>query len=656
MKFLQNTPRFSFLYGGKPYTECAYEKAQEITGNTVITTYLFDGGLKFTNVAKKYDTFGAYEWVNYLENVGTQNTPVLSELWDCDCELPCSHREVFPSSPYTPDRSEMTYVLNPNGSTTVDEYDFYTHVDDSCHRKSFLFPMKSPRKRYSSIGGRSSDGNAPFFNIHDNGRGYFVGVGWTGQWNCQLQRTTDSVRVQSKIEDTHFYLMPGEKIRTSSVIILPYEGSIEDSFNLWRRFLRQELSPIAGRMEALPLSLGFWGGTESKELLHRMDYALGECQIPFDCVWMDAGWCGFNTASTPNEFSGDWAQHVGDWTISPLIHQNGLCDVAAQVKKYGKKYVLWFEPERVWHTVPIVREHPEYLLTSGKANEKNHLLNLGNLEAWQYCADILCDIVGHLQVDVYRQDFNFPPLPFWRHNDTPDRQGITEIKHIMGLYRLWDLLLERFPTLIIDNCASGGKRLDVETLRRSVPLWRSDAQCPANPIPEITQANHMNFSLWMPYSGTGSGRMYDTYRMRSAYAPALSTTYSYSSDEHFGENADEVAWLKARAEEYLRVRPYFDGDVYHLTPPTRDDMSWCGVQWHRPEKNDGLLQIFKRERCLYPEAVFPLRKLDTQKTYRFTDADGGSFEISGRELAENGFRLRIEENRVAKLYFYEVVR
>ncbi len=114
-------------------------------------------------------------------------------------------------------------------------------------------------------------------------------------------------------------------------------------------------------------------------------------------------------------------------------------------------------------------------------------MNLGDESAWNYCFDTLAELIEKLNLHYYRQDFNILPLPYWRKNDTQDRIGISEIKHIMGLYRLWDALLERFPHLMIDNCASGGRRIDIETLRRSVPLWRSDAQCPANYRCEIAQ-------------------------------------------------------------------------------------------------------------------------------------------------------------------------
>ena len=162
----------------------------------------------------------------------------------------------------------------------------------------------------------------------------------------------------------------------------------------------------------------------------------------------------------------------------------------------------------------------------------------------------------------------------------------------------------------------------------------------------------MNFSLWMPYSGTGSGRVYDTYRMRSSYAAGLSTTYSYSADENFGEDGEKVDWLRARCEEFLRVRPYFHGDIYHLTKPVRNDTAWCATQWDRPEMGDGLVQVFKGENSPYTVASLRLRKIDPKKTYRFEDIDGGSFTVSGEELARDGLSLSVTECRVAKIYFY----
>ena len=54
--------------------------------------------------------------------------------------------------------------------------------------------------------------------------------------------------------------------------------------------------------------------------------------------------------------------------------------------------------------------------------------------------------------------------------------------------------------MLIDTCASGGRRNDLETLRRAVPLWRSDYAF--EPIGH--QCMTYGISLWMPYHGTGT--------------------------------------------------------------------------------------------------------------------------------------------------------
>ena len=54
-------------------------------------------------------------------------------------------------------------------------------------------------------------------------------------------------------------------------------------------------------------------------------------------------------------------------------------------------------------------------------------------------------------------------------------------RYILGLYSLWDRILSAHPGLMIDDCSSGGRRIDLETLSRSFPLWRSDRSGQGNP-------------------------------------------------------------------------------------------------------------------------------------------------------------------------------
>ena len=81
-------------------------------------------------------------------------------------------------------------------------------------------------------------------------------------------------------------------------------------------------------------------------------------------LW-DAGWCGHDTDITQDEYTGDWSEKVGDWVISPIIHPNGLVDVAETIHNSGYKYILWFEPERARVGTPITKEHPECCISNG---------------------------------------------------------------------------------------------------------------------------------------------------------------------------------------------------------------------------------------------------------------------------------------------------
>lgn len=654
MAWKKNDQRFSFLYDGKCFWDYAMQTSVKQEKDGLITEYLLKDGLKVTNIVKKYADFDALEWVTWFENAGDKPTGIISDLYDCDAVIPFEHENPRKWCAYPADTEKSMKVYSPSGSKS-EIGEFYCDVDEDYYNEYFNYIHPGEQKEYKTDKGRSSNQKAPFFNIFRQGKGVIFAIGWTGQWNCRISRSEDFVNIKTKIEDTHFRLLAGEKIRTSSIVIMNYECSYDEAQNKWRRLVKKHFSLIGqkGRDTYAPFCAGIWGGMSSEGVINRIN-AIRENELPFEYIWMDAGWYGTSKQESPDEFEGDWAIYTGDWRVNPTHHPDGLLDVTKAIRQAGLKFLLWFEPERADSRTPAVSMYPGYFIGSPNDNEKSVLLNLGDENAWQYCFDLLSEKIETLGIDCYRQDFNIDPLAFWRKNDSWDRKGITEIKHIMGLYRLWDALLEKFPHLIIDNCSSGGRRIDIETLRRSVPLWRSDAQCPANYPPKISQAHNMTFGTWMPYSGTGTGREWgDVYRIRSAYASGMTTNYSFSEREAFGNDPKQMEWLKKYGAEYLRVRPYLSCDFYPLTELVSGDDSWCASQYSRTDENDGIVQVFKRPKSPYTTASFELRGIKSDKTYQFTDADDDSvFEVSGECLLKEGLTITIKETRVAKLYFY----
>ena len=178
------------------------------------------------------------------------------------------------------------------------------------------------------------------------------------------------------------------------------------------------------------------------------------------------------------------------------------------------QFLLWFEPERVgdpnsW----LGKNHPEWLMPGNSAGD---VLNLGDPAALQWLIEHMDGLVKSQGLDWYREDLNGAHYgTAWRNADAPDRQGITENFHVQGHLAFWDELRRRNPHLHIDSCASGGRRNDLETMRRAVPLLRSDWSVTAfakEPLQiEGNQAQTYGLSSWLPWQGVGVPFFTDRY-------------------------------------------------------------------------------------------------------------------------------------------------
>jgi len=233
---------------------------------------------------------------------------------------------------------------------------------------------------------------------------------------------------------------------------------------------------------------------------------------------------------------------------------------------------------------------------------------------------------------------------------------MTEIRHIEGLYAFWDELLRRHPGLIIDNCASGGRRIDLETISRSIPLWRSDWQCGWVNEGTPGQTHTMGLSYWVPLSGTGvlaaCRRAGDTYNFRSSLSAALQfAIFPYESfpiEEHY-----PWAWHRRMMDDFRRARPLFYGDYYPLTPNSSAGDAWAAFQMHRPDIGEGLVLAFRRQDSPFISAEFRLHGLEPEAMYAVDDADTRETRRQrGEELMTRGVRLTMETAPQSRLRFY----
>jgi alpha-galactosidase len=623
---LAETPPFSFLYDGRPSAEFVsrWERREETAERA--HHRLGEGALVLTDpethleVRCSYSVFldfPAVEWVLHLRNGGDQDTALIEDVQALDAVFSRSGDEEF--------------VLHRVRGSAATRMDFAPEAD-------VLAP--GGRVALAPVGGRSSNTHAlPFFHLTWDGGGVVLAIGWSGQWAASWAHNEHaSLQVRAGMERTRLRLHPGETIRTPRILLLFWQG--EEPFrgnNLLRRFLlthrcpQKDGNPVLGPLACTGspgVDAEFNMATEYNQLASAERYR--QFGLEADYWWIDAGW-----------YEGRWPNGVGNWFPRQDGFPNGLRPVSDGVKKMGYEgLLLWFEPERVHRGTWLDGEHPDWVLRL--PGNPNGLLNLGHPDALRWLTEHLSGMIEREGLSVYRQDFNMDPLPYWRARDEPEREGIHEIRHVEGLYALWDELRRRHPGLLIDNCASGGRRIDLETTARSIPLWRTDYQYFE---PNGQQLHTYGLNLFLPLHGTGSGRP-DVYAFRSAMNSAIVLGW-YLWETNF------PAELGRRCiAEYRRVRHLFHGDYYPLTPHSTSDDIWIAYQFHRDDRDEGMVLAFRRPDSAEGERLLNLHALDLRTTYTFQFVDSDEERTLTGAEARAGVLVRIEEPRRSALILY----
>ena len=624
-------PPFSFIYDDKPSAEFIrkwkYSISREESAEGVVAyavTYLDpQSGLQVRCDVKGFKAFGAVEWVLHFTNTSNVNTKQIRDVKVTD------------------------YTMR---SVAAGDFSVLHSAGCSASRADFR-PLYTTLKAdeplaFSPKNGRPSDISAyPFFNIiTPDKRGAVVGIGWTGTWFADIALADkQGVKLASGMKSMDLHLYPNETIRTPLVAMLFWEG--EDFMtgnNLFRRFiLAHHTRKVDDAYAHAPLCGGFdWGDpapcNEYSCLTEEFAVALINRHKQFGIVpevfWLDAGW--YEGCGGPDFSGGSWWTNAGNWRVDKTRFPNGLKPLSDAAHKVGAKFMVWFEPERAYEGTQFRKEHPEWLLKVD-ADKNNYLFDLGNKEANAWLCNYIGDMIEENGIDYYRQDFNMPIARFWEAYDEPQRKGMREIRYVEGLYAYWDYLLERFPDMIIDNCASGGRRIDLETTSRSIPLWRTDYR-----YGEVNgyQCHTYGLNFFLPLHGTGVYGA-DNYNFRSSLSSAMVTNWELTAKR------GSIGDMQKVLAEFKALRPYFMEDYYPLTglgDLTGDDV-WLAYQLNRPSDDSGIVVGFRRKDNKQESITVKLRGLNADKNYIVrNENDGKEQVISGKQLAE-GITLTLDK-------------
>jgi len=513
-------------------------------------------------------------------------------------------------------------------------------------------------------GGKSSNGTFPFFALTDRQDSLAVAIGWSGQWCATVRCSAEGdLHLEIGLPRVGFVLRPGESVRLPSVLLARApKASADQARRLVRAHLTKHVVPRAP--DGGSPNFTVHGPTMYDAVMGRAAISeAGEirqveraAEMGFEAYWIDAGWYGN---------SGNWEKEIGNWKVRRDIFPRGLRPISDRAHELGMKFVFWHDPERAQPDSETARAHPELFLHFPDDSPSRHrglLLNLGDPRARELAFKTASDLITEFNADVYRQDFNIWPQEAWRAADAPDRIGMTEIRHVEGLYEFWDRLRAAHPGLLIDNCSEGGRRIDLETMRRSFPLWRSDVvfsliirwRKDTSNMDITNQVQCWGLGQWLPDHG-GPADTLDAYAIRSALATGFMAYRPLPLDD----NAPEAKDARAAVAENKRLRPLIAEERIDLIRPTLEMETWMAFQHHRRSDSRGFLVALRGPGANDDDnsKTLSLEHIDANGTYRVTRWDdyvvSSPVEMPGEALKE--LPVTIAQRRGSVLIEYEPV-
>lgn len=298
-------------------------------------------------------------------------------------------------------------------------------------------------------------GVAWFWQIEHNGSWYWEISNQAASWI----RANDVYAYLGGPDQLHSQawksLQPGATYQTVPVAIGCVRGGFQEAVQALTAYrqrvcVRQRSARVACPVIFNDFMNCLWADpTEEKELPLIDAAAAAGCEY----FVIDAGWYA--------EIKEDWGSSLGVWQPSKTRWPNGIRSVLERIRAKGMIPGLWLEPEVAGRTSTVAHEPDSWFFTRhGRRVIKNGrlLLDFRNPEVRAYLDSVVDRLVSEYGVGYIKMDYNTDTLEGTDQNADSLGQGLLE--HNRSVLTWLDGLLEHYPQLVIENCGSGGGRMD----------------------------------------------------------------------------------------------------------------------------------------------------------------------------------------------------
>ncbi len=310
-------------------------------------------------------------------------------------------------------------------------------------------------EKFGNVGSMPVRKYFPFIALEDSESGTFTAVQLysPASWQIELVvRRGDVVTLAGGIADRDFgqwtkKILPGETF-TAPKAVLATGNSLEEVCDELVKAQHPDISPVDDSMGIVFNEYcATWGNPTIDNLKKVADKIAGK---GIQYLVMDSGWYSD---------CGDWWDYRGDWSINKKRFPNGLKELTDYIRSKGMIPGIWFEPEVASPKAAEFNETEHFVKKDGKP------LTVGCVRFWDtedpWVKDFLYNNVIKLLKD---NNFGYVKIDY---NDTmgvgcdgPDGPGENLRKKVLGTQEFLQRMKKEIPGLVIENCSSGGHRLE----------------------------------------------------------------------------------------------------------------------------------------------------------------------------------------------------
>ena len=448
-------------------------------------------------------------------------------------------------------------------------------------------------------------------------------------------------------------IAPGETVVSPELLISMVNGDMDMAINQTHEHIR---SAVMKKPHGVGCYTETAGPGEMPGAKASIDRAASR---GFDIFYIDAGWY-FPKGQ-------DCLGWTGRWDPDPERFPNGLKEMVDYCHEKGIMCGFWMEPERVGSHCPIWEQemdktmvnytdkHPCQYPEAGKGG----VYDLSRKEVCDYIEEQIDKLITESGLDMFRLDFNTDYAAPRCYNMVDGYMESADFRYNENFTAMFDRLRKKHPKVIFENCASGGGRTDLGTVKYFDHTWVTD-----NPVAPRCFAITNGMSMCLPPElidrlvTTMDAPRYGSLDFDIFQLMFVRPTSHFPGESP--ENPLQISHFKRFMKLYNEfARPMLPHcRIYHHTPSFEDcEPKGVGILEEVAEDSSrAMLGVFALADPCADEQKVCFKGIDASKKYRVTAVEADeTFEVSGYELKYKGITAILHGALTAELFLAQAI-